>query len=321
MGRRIYKKIFAAIFTILILSFLLFVISHLAPGDPLYSLVGDGASQMSQFQRKKIMTNLGLDKPLLIQYFLWIKEGICGNLGYSYKYGIEVSTILKESLPNTIILMGFSYFWIILISLLLGGLMAFNEGSFIDIIIRRIGSLFYSIPGFWMGLALIWIFSVTLGLLPSSGVSTIGMEDSFFDKLEHLILPSATVVICHIGYYSNYIRDKMIEEMSSEYVLYAKAKGLSTCYIMTRHILKNCMASLITLSVLSVNHLMTGSYVAELIFSYPGLGKIIFESAKFHDYPLLMGAVVVTGIVVVIVGIIGDAGISMIDPRRRGVES
>ncbi len=311
------KKIREAILTIIILSFGVFMISHLAPGDPLVSVYGSGAERLSNELREKATKDLGLDKSLIYQYRIWVKNSIKGDLGYSYKYKMPVKDVIKNNLPNTVLLIGLCLTLTFILSITLGLLTALNEGKLIDRIITRCTTFLYCIPGFWISLILILIFSVNLRMFPSSGVYDIGKENDILNRISHLILPLTVIVIGHLGYYSNFVRNKVLEELKEDYILLARAKGLSKFQIIVRHPLKKIMPSIIILMSLSFSHLIAGGFVVEYIFSYPGLGQLIFESAKYHDYPLLMGGVMLTGIIVVLVSVVSDILSSLIDPRLK----
>lgn len=317
MMKFILKKAREAILSIIILSFGVFIISHLAPGDPLVSVYGSGVERLSNELREQAIEDLGLDEPLVYQYGIWIKNSIKGDLGYSYKYKMPVKDVIKTHLPNTVLLIGICLFLTFTLSITLGLVTALNEGKLIDRVITRCTTLLYCIPGFWISLILILIFSVNLRMLPSSGVYDIGKERDILNRISHLILPMIVIVMGHLGYYSNFVRNKVLEELKEDYILLARAKGLSKFQIIVRHPLKKIMPSIIILMSLSFSHLIAGGFVVEYIFSYPGLGQLIFESAKYHDYPLLMGGVMLTGIIVVLASLVSDILSSLIDPRLK----
>ncbi|MTI66190.1 MAG: ABC transporter permease [Firmicutes bacterium] len=311
----IRKFLLCPLVTFFILTFMIFIIAHTMPGDPLYSIYGDSAKNISKLQRENIIKNMGLNKPLLVQYKGWINNVFKGKLGKSFKYGVNVINIIKKALNNTLFLTIIILIFIIILSLLLGIICALNEGNLLDYIITKVGTFLYCIPAFWLALVFILIFSVKLNIFPSSGVYDIGKEGNFLNKLKHTILPSSVIIIGHIGYYSNFIRNKVLEEIKNNYVILAKSKGISRKEILIKHILKNIMPSFIILISTSLNHIIGGSLVIEYIFSYPGIGKYIFESAKFHDYPLLMGCIVIIGFLVILVNISAELVSVYLDPR------
>ena len=180
-----------------------------------------------------------------------------------------------------------------------------------------IGNITSSIPSFWIALILILIFGVNLGILPTSGAYSIGNESDIADRMIHLILPLVVLVIGHLWYYGYMVRNKILEEMREDYVLLAKVKGLTKRQVVYRHCLRNIMPSFITIMAISVPHILAGTYVIEQVFSYPGIGTLIFESAKYHDYNMLMVLSLITGIIVLISNMIAQIINIKIDPRMN----
>lgn len=318
--KSIVKTLINIVVSFFSLSFLTFMMAHIMPGDPLYAMFGESAEKISSVQRMRIIENMGLNKPLLYQYKDWLTNFFQGNLGISFKYNLPVKDILLKALGNTLFLGIITIVTIMIFSLLLGFLCALNEGSFIDKALVKLGTFFYCVPGFWLALIFVLIFSVKAGLLPSSGVYRMGNEGDLVDRLIHTILPWLVVFVGHLGYYSNFVRDKIIEELKEDYLVTAKAKGMPKHRILFNHLLRNVMASYITLIAISVNHLLSGSLVIESIFSYPGIGKYIFEAAKYHDYTLLMGGIIIIGIIIILCNVVSDMFCKFIDPRIREVE-
>ena len=283
----LFNKVKEMILTLLILSLGVYMIAHIAPGDPLFSIHGDAAERLSKENKIKTIREYGLDKPILIQYGYWIKNSLKGDMGYSFRYKTKVSELLKTHIPNTLCLMGISILLTLILSITIGIFTAFHEGKLLDRLIMQWNTLLYCIPGFWLSLLLILVFCTNLRVLPSSGISDIGMEEDIVNRLIHLILPIVVMVIGHLGYYSNFVRNKILEEIKEDYIMFARAKGLSKFEVMIKHPLKKITPSIITLMSISLNHLIAGGFVVEYMFAYPGVGKLIFDSAKNHDYPLL----------------------------------
>lgn len=320
MIKYILKKVKHLVVTLILLSFIVFTVSHLAPGDPLRAYFGESSERLSKQQREIAIEELGLNEPLLIQYKNWISKSLKGDLGNSYKYKKPVSDVIGEVQVNTIILTGVSFIIIFLGAILFGILCAMNEDKFIDKVLYQVGTAMSCIPSFWISLLLILIFSVNLRILPSGGVYDIGYEQNILNRIIHLILPVFVIVVGHIWYYAFFIRNKMLEEFKEEYVLVYKSMGFSNREIVFKHCIRNIMSSYITLISMSLPHILAGTYIVEYIFSYPGLGSLSFESAKFHDYNLLMALCIITGVVVVVCSFISDILNIMIDPRMRNLE-
>lgn len=318
-SRAIYyaKKVLIFLLSVFILSVAVFYISRLAPGDPLVSYYGDRVEKMSVAEREWAEAKLGLNEPLYIQYVRWFSGALHGDFGISYKYKMPVTEVIAERIGNTLILGGIGFVLIFTLSLLLGVLCAWYEGRALDRVICKVGTVTSCIPEFWLSLVLILIFAIELRLLPSSGAYSIGKKNDVGDRIIHLILPMAVVVINHLWYYSYMIRNKILEEVRADYVLLAKSKGLKKRSVMFRHCLRNILPSYLSIMAISVPHIMGGTYIVESVFSYPGLGTLSYESARFKDYNLLMLICLISGMLVILCNIIAQIINEHIDPRIR----
>lgn len=318
-SRAIYyaKKVLIFLLSVFILSVAVFYISRLAPGDPLVSYYGDRVEKMSVAEREWAEAKLGLTEPLYIQYVRWFSGALHGDFGISYKYKMPVTEVIAERIGNTLILGGIGFVLIFTLSLLLGVLCAWYEGRALDRVICKVGTVTSCIPEFWLSLVLILIFAIELRLLPSSGAYSIGKKNDVGDRIIHLILPMAVVVINHLWYYSYMIRNKILEEVRADYVLLAKSKGLKKRSVMFRHCLRNILPSYLSIMAISVPHIMGGTYIVESVFSYPGLGTLSYESARFKDYNLLMLICLISGVLVILCNIIAQIINEHIDPRIR----
>lgn len=309
------KGIFQFIATVFILSVVVFYMSRMSPGDPLKSYYGDSVERMSFEQREKAMDKLGLNKPIYVQYGVWVKSILKGDFGISYKYKRNVTDVIKEVYKNTIILVGISYVLIFIGALFLGIYCAIHENELIDKIIMMIGNITTYIPSFWISIILILIFAVNLKILPTGGAYCIGKANDLGDRITHLILPIAVLVTGHLWYYAYMVRNKLLEEFGEEYVLLAKAKGLTKYQIVYKQCLRNIMPSFMSTMAIFISHILAGAYIVESVFSYPGLGKLAFESAKYHDYNMLMIISLITGVIVLISNLLVKIINSKIDPR------
>lgn len=291
--------------------------SRLAPGDPLKSYYGEAVERMSDEKQMEARKNLGLNEPIYKQYGIWFENALKGDFGISYKYKSAVLEVIGDVFVNTIILGLISYILTFILCTLLGIFCALHEGRLIDRIVCTLGNILNSIPVFWIALVLILIFSVNLNILPSSGAYGIGMEDNILNRIKHLILPLVIMVLGHLWYYAYMIRNKLLEEIREDYVLLAKIKGVKNTRIVYKHCLKNIMPALVTIMAVSVPHILGGTYVVEKIFSYPGLGTLTFESAKYHDYNMLMVLCLVTGVIIIISNLVAEIINNKIDPRTK----
>ena len=310
------RKILTFTASIFLLSFLVFYISRLAPGDPLVSYYGDRVEKMSPKEREWAEERLGLKDSITSQYFRWLGGAVQGDFGISYKYKMDVTEVIAGRIGNTLILGGIGFLLIFILALLLGILCAWYEDKWPDKIICKAGTVTSCIPEFWLSLLLILIFSVWLHLLPSSGAYSVG-GGGFADRAVHLILPLTIVVTGHLWYYAYMIRNKLLEEVRADYVLLAKSKGLAKRGIMFRHCLRNVIPSYLSIMAISVPHVLGGTYIVETVFSYPGIGTLSYESARYKDYNLLMVLCLLTGIVVICSNTVAQMINERIDPRIR----
>lgn len=316
-GIYILKKIILFFASIFLLSFLVFYIARLAPGDPLVSYYGDRVEKMSPAEHEWAMEKLGLNDSITVQYVKWLSNAFQGNFGISYKYKMDVLEVIGGRIGNTILLGGIGFVLIFIFALLLGILCAWYEKSALDKIICRVGTITSCIPEFWLSLVLILIFAVDLKILPSSGAYSIGNEKNIADRMTHLILPLIVVVTNHLWYYAYMIRNKILEEVRADYVLLAKSKGLTRRKIMFRHCLRNIIPTYLSIMAISVPHILGGTYIIETVFSYPGLGTLAYESARYKDYNLLMVLCILSGIIVIFCNMLAQTINERINPRLR----
>ena len=314
---KIVKKLFFFTLSIFLLSAAVFFISRLAPGDPLVSYYGDQAERMSPQQRELAEERLGLNDPVSVQYVRWLEGALRGDFGISYKYKTDVLEVIADRLGNTLLLAGTGFVLIFVSALLLGVFCVRFENSWPDRILCKAGTVVSCIPEFWLSLILILIFSVQLRLLPGSGSYSPGSEGSFTDRLLHLILPLTVVTMSHLWYYAYLVRNRLLEETKADYVLLAKAKGVGTWGILFRHCLRCAIPSYLSIMAVSVPHIMGGTYVVEAVFSYPGIGTLAYESARYQDYNLLMVICLLSGAIVILCNGISGIIIRRIDPRTH----
>ena len=311
------RRLAGFLVSVLVLSMAVFWLSRLAPGDPLMSWYGERVEKMSETENDAALEALGLNDPIHVQYVRWLKNAAKGDFGISYKYKQDVLEVIAGRLGNTLILGGTGFVLTCFGALALGILCARREDRWLDRLLCRSGTLSSCIPEFWLSLVLILVFSVGLRWLPSSGAYAVGQRDNVFSRVVHLILPLSVVVLQHLWYYAYLVRNKLLEESRADYVLMAKAKGLSANRILFSHCLPNILPAYISLMSVSVPHILGGTYIVETVFSYPGLGALAYESARYHDYNLLMVLCLMTGIAVMVFNGLGQGLNGRIDPRIR----
>lgn len=315
------KKLILIIVSVLLLSLITFFMARLAPGDPLVSYYGDRVERMSMDERQHAIERLGLDGPILEQYVDWLKAALHGDFGISFKYKQDVLTVISGRLLNTLLLGGIGFILTFAFALLLAVVCAYKENTLLDRAICKVGTITSCIPEFWLSLVLILLFGVTWHLLPSSGAYALGMSHSVASRITHLILPLSVVVLSHLWYYAYMLRNKLLDETRQEYVLLARAKGLTRRQVMWKHCVRNLLPTMIAIMAISINHILGGTYIIEMVFSYPGIGTLSFESAKYHDYNMLMVLVIITGIIVIVGNILGQTISERIDYRMRAPET
>ena len=314
------KKILLFIASVFVLSLVVFYAARLAPGDPLVSYYGERAEKMSPREREWAEEKLGLTEPISVQYIRWLDGALHGDFGISFKYKRDVCEVIGGRLGNTLILGGIGFVLIFGLALLLGIFCAWFEDKWPDRILCKVGTVTSCIPEFWLSLMLILIFSISLRILPSSGAYSAGNSGDIGDRAVHLILPMTVVVINHLWYYAYMIRNKILEEVRADYVLLAKSKGLNKRRILFRHCLRNVFPSYLSIMAISVPHVLGGTYIVETVFSYPGIGTLSYESARYQDYNLLMLLCMMSGIVVILCNMAAQVINERIDPRIRVYE-
>lgn len=311
------QRILFFLVSVFILSVLVFYLSRLAPGDPLVSYYGERAEKMSTEEREWAEDKLGLNAPIHVQYISWLQNVFRGDFGISYKYKMDVKEVVGGRIGNTLVLGGIGFVLIFGLALAVGILCAWHEDKLIDRIICKIGTITSCIPEFWLSLTGILIFAVTLRWLPSSGAYSIGKENNLGDRIRHLLLPLSVIVISHLWYYAYMIRNKLLEEARAEYVLLARMKGLHKRQVLLGHCLRNVMPVYFSLMALAVPHVLGGTYIVETVFSYPGIGTLAYESARYQDYNLLMLLSLFTGVIVIFCNMLAQTVSERIDPRLR----
>ena len=311
------QKLLIFILSVLLLSIVTFYIARLAPGDPLVSYYGDRVEKMKPEERAWAEEKLGLNEPIHVQYVRWLQGALRGDFGISYKYKTDVLEVIGGRAVNTLILGGVGFILIFSLALGLGILCAWFEDCWPDRILCKVGTVVSCIPEFWLSLVLILVFAVNLRWLPSSGAYSVGNAGNVGDRILHLILPLTVAVLNHLWYYAYMIRNKLLEEIRAEYVLLAKSKGLNRRQVMFKHCLRNIVPAYLSIMAISVPHILGGTYIIETVFSYPGIGTLSYESARYQDYNLLMVLCILSGAIVILFNLAAQIINERIDPRMK----
>ena len=291
------------------ISFITFALVMLAPGDVARQMIaGNEDIIVSQAEIDALRAELGLDKPFFFQYLDWLGRALQGNLGFSFMAKKPVVEELLERLPGTIVLSVASLLLMMVVSIPLGIYSAVKRGSWVDNLVRGFTFLGVSMPGFWVGLMLLWIFGLKLDLLPIVGGEV---------NLENLILPSVTLAIAMASKYTRQVRTAILEELHQDYVVGARARGMSESHILWKEVLPNAMLPLITLLGLSLGNLLGGAAVIEMVFQWPGLGRLAIEAITYRDFQLVQGVVVWIALMYMVINLIVDLSYNHLDPRLR----
>ena len=314
MAKHIAKRLLQLIPVLLLVSIFSFLIIHFAPGDPLNMYI---RPDMTPEEMDTLRANLGLDGTIVDQYLGWLNNVLHGNLGNSLtNSGQPVADRILEVLPNTILLMGTSLVLSFVISIPLGLIAGLKKNQWPDQIISFFSYIGISIPSFWFGLILIIVFSLVLKVLPGSGIHTIG-DDSLLDLIRHLIMPSLVLSVGNVATFTRYIRSATISQLEEEYVLTAKAKGVSQRGILFSHVLKNCLLPVITLAGMRFSSLVTGSFIVESVFGWPGMGTLGMSAINNLNYPMIMGFTMLSCLLLIVGNLTADLLYYVADPRLK----
>jgi peptide/nickel transport system permease protein len=318
MHRVILRRLLISIPLLLLVSLLSFYILRLAPGDPVRAYLAVPFDQASPELIARTRVALGLDKPLHVQYARWLAGAVTGNFGVSLMTRRPVASIVRETLPNTLRLMGLALMIAVTLGISLGMLAAVRPHSGLDLALTVTAYVGNSVPAFWSGLMLVFIFAVWLNWLPTGGMMSLTPRaHPFLDRLTHLILPVATLTFQDIVVWLRYQRNSMLEVLGEDYVRTARAKGLSSSVVLFRHAWRNSLISVITLLGYTLPRLLTGAYIVETIFSWPGMGRLSVDAIYQRDYPVIMALLLVSSTLVVMGNLLADVGYALADPRVR----
>jgi len=311
------RRALISVLVLILISIGIFWLFRLAPGDPVEMMLppqsrGPGAEIFIEAKRAE----LGLDKPIWVQYFTWLGNAVSGDLGFSLDTGRSVAELLGERIGPTVYLMGLSLLLSVLIAIPLGLFAAVRKGRLADYTASVVSLGAVCTPPFFLGILGIYIFSLKLGLLPSSGMSTPG-EVGFVDSLQHLIMPLLILGFSGSGALTRYVRSSVIAELHSDYVRTAEAKGVSATGVVTKHVLRNALIPVITIIALSLPGLLAGAVVIETVFAWPGMGQLAIAAFNGRDYPVIIGFALFFSIMVLVSNLIADLLYTLVDPRVK----
>ncbi len=310
MGKYILKRILIAIPVLIGITLIDYAIMCLA-GSPLEMLKGPRISDAA-LQAKEIAA--GLDKALIVQYFVWLWQLLQGNLGYSMKSYEPVSAMIGSHIGPTLLLMGASLIVSLLIAVPAGiysAVKQYSKGDYAVVTVSFIGS---SIPSFFLALILIYIFTVKLGILPSSGMNTLGMGGGVLDTVRHMVMPVIVLAVSLAGSNIRYIRSSFLEILQQDYLRTAKAKGIGYKRVIWKHAMRNALLPIVTVIGMQIPMLFGGAVIIEQVFSWPGLGLMTMTAIMGRDYPVIMGVCLLSAVVVLVSNLITDILYALVDP-------
>ncbi len=308
------KRFMQSIVLLVIVSIIGFIVLNLIPGGPLAQYALDPG--MTEADKARLTEQLGLNRPILLQYFDWAWRMLQGDWGTSFRDGNAVLTVIGRHIFATFLLMGSSTVIAIAIGTWIGIRGATHRYSTFDYVATVGAMIALSIPTFWFGLIGIYVFSLKLGWLPAGNMYTIG-NPTVLDYMHHLIMPSVVLALVHIAIWSRYMRTATLGAINQEFVKTAHAKGVSERRVLMKHVVGNALLPMITLAGVQLPSILTGALVTETVFTWPGMGRLFLDSLGYSDYPVVMGLLMFSAILTIAGNLIADIVVALVDPRIR----
>jgi peptide/nickel transport system permease protein len=319
--RYVLSKIGQAVATLAFVVAFNFFLFRVMPGDPVRLLARAQGLELSREAIRDLIADLGLNKPMLAQFWDYLGDTLRGNFGDSFIYGEPVTTIFGRFMWPTILLVGLATVLMTVIGLFLGVRGGWNRGSKTDLASMGISLVLYSMPEFWLGMMLLVLFATTLGWFPQGGFqstqSGITGLDKVVDVLNHMFLPLITLTLAYIGEYYLLMRSSLLDVLGEEYITTVRAKGVREDRVLWRHAVRNAMLPTISLVALSFGFVIGGAITVELVFSYPGLGLLTIQAIDSQDFLLLQGLFLFFSVSVLVSNLVADLAYSWFDPRVR----
>jgi peptide/nickel transport system permease protein len=310
MGRYVARRALQSVIVLLGVSVVVFALVHLVPGDPIRTSLG---TRFDQATYDALRERAGFDLPLPVQYAQWLGNAVTGDLGVSFRSGRPVTSVVVGRLPATIGLALASLVVALAIAIPLGILSAVRSGSWTDYVATVFSQIGISVPDFWMGVLFILLFSLTLGWLPPSGY--VPFFDSPLGWLERVTMPAVTIGVVSGSILTRFVRSAVLEALGQDYTRTARSKGLHERTVVNRHVLKNAMIPVVTVTGLQLATLLGGVIVVEEVFAWPGLGQLAIQAVGARDYTVLQGTVLLLAVIFLVVNLVVDLLYAWLDPR------
>jgi peptide/nickel transport system permease protein len=316
MGAFVVRRLLIGVLILILVTLLVFLVMRLLPGDPLTIFVAQNQTQSyTPAQIAELRHQFGLDKPLPLQYIDWMNGVLHGKLGKSILQGTEVSYLIKSSLPITIYLGALSIIISSIMGICFGVICALRRGKWIDNLVTIVANIGITVPAFWVGILLMYLFSLKLGWLPTGGF--VSPFENFGESLRRVIMPVLCLSLFSIASLTRQTRSSMLEVTGQDYIRTAWAKGLTERLIIMRHTIKNAMIPVITILGLQVSLVFGGSVLVEQVFNIPGMGRLMADAVFSHDYQIVQAGVLIIAMVVVLANLAVDISYGWFDPRIR----
>jgi peptide/nickel transport system permease protein len=313
------RRVLQAFVVLLIVTMITWLLLRMIPGNVAVAVMGPTVYRDPGAIRV-FNADYGFNLPWYRQYFLWLSNLLRGNLGFSWTLNQSVASLLKNALPKTIVLVGISTVLAIIVAIPIGMVQAVRRNTVIDHVFNATSTIFYAMPDFLIGILLIMAFAIKWPILPPEGPQGEGFGAAL-GNFNALILPIICLSVTTIALFSRYMRSSVLDNLTEDYVRTARAKGASERRVLVRHVLRNSMASTMTLLGLTLPAILAGALITEAVFNYPGMGYLFYQAAARQDYPVLLGFTVVVAVATVIGNLLADIGYAVLDPRVRYVDS
>ncbi len=302
-------------------TFISFLIMNLSPGDPTAIYIDPSMGEHTQEMREAVQRSLGLDRPLPVRYALWLGRLVVGDLGYSFVSRRPVTREISSRIMNTVLLASASLGVALLLGVIIGVYSALNQYKVSDYVVTVLAFIGLSMPNFWFAMVMILVFTGRLGWLPSVGMMDVHVGPTILERtfsvLRHLIMPTLVLSLAHMATWTRYQRSSMLEVIRQDYIRTARAKGLSERVVIYRHALRNAAIPVITLLGMSMPALISGSFIVETVFAWPGMGRLGVGAVFSRDYPVVMGVTLFSSVMVMGGNLLADVMYAVVDPRIR----